>query len=134
MCWPKKVSDRSYNSYTKFGQMMGYYTHKIIFSKVLCKSCRICSVAELLGESKNIRLYEQLQWQFKANGIIRNFTMVLEYAVSKYFVTLWIVSDYDSKIHVVLKLIVEINPDDKQNFPFILLNQLLKPIHHIVSR
>ena len=54
MCWPKKVSDRSYNSYTKFGQMMGYYTHKTIFSKVLCKSCRICSVAELLGEKARI--------------------------------------------------------------------------------
>ena len=45
MAWPTKGSGKSYNSHTGFGNMVGGYSNKILFSKILCRLCRRCNVA-----------------------------------------------------------------------------------------
>ena len=52
MGWPTKGSDKSYNSHTGFGNMVGGYSNNVLYSMILCQLCCICDEAKILGKKQ----------------------------------------------------------------------------------
>ena len=97
MGWPTKGSGKSYNSHTGFGHMVTCYLKKVVYSKILCRLCRICEVAAKEGmkakEHNCIKNWTDTSKRMESAAILQMLTSCQD---QRKFVTQWIISDDDS--------------------------------------
>ena len=140
MAWPTKGSGRSYNSHTGFGQCVGVYSKKVLDSKIYCRVCRGCDVANRLNKKtkQNHECVKNWEGSSKSMEPAAIVDMVTN-APKKGYIIGSIVSDDDSTMKAQLRHKQEPqNPKDKGKLPLWITEPtfLADPSHRVkvVSR
>ena len=104
MGWPTKGSGKAYNSHTGFGHMVGVYSKKVLFSKILCGLCHICDNAKKSNKKAKkhdcIKNWDGSSKRMEAQAIL---DMCISCPYNRNFVAHWIISDDDSSMRAVLR-------------------------------